>query len=233
MKRRDTILALLALGATPLATEAQQAGNMARIGYFVARGPDATLDTPFHKGLRDLGYEEGRNIIIVRRFAHNRAEALTTIARELGAMNLDVIVVAPHDAALAMKKATAKTPIVMATGADPIGAGLIASLRRPGGNVTGLTNIAVDLTLRYRIPTSTPWAQYADAGGLIAYGPKLSENFYRAANYVDMILRGANPAELPMQQPTSFELVINLKAARALGMQVPANLLLRADRVIE
>ena len=295
-----------------------------RIGYFVARGPDATLDDHFNKGLRELGYEEGRNITIVRRFAYNKPEALTEIARELGGMNLDLIVVAPHDAALAMKKVTTKTPIITATGVDPIGIGLVESLQRPGGNITGMTNVAVNLVgkefqilkemvpgrnavgllvvswnpalenylkeartaaqelglqlhvaqtkdpegleaafqelsknkvgaafvsvdpmlfmqrnriaglaLKYRIPTSAPWRQYAMGGGILSYGPKLADNFYRAAGYVDNVLRGANPAELPMQQPTAYEMLINLKTARAFGLTIPESLLLRADQVIE
>jgi len=315
---------LVAWLAPGLCGPAHAAANAPRIGYFMARGPDASLDESFQRGLRDAGYEEGKNISIVRRFGYNRKEALPGMARELGEMKLDVIVVAAHDAALAMKKVTTTTPIVMATGVDPVGAGLIQSLRRPGGNVTGMTNVAIDLigkefqllkelmhggtsvgllvvswnpvlanylteargaakelglglhvaqikdpeglesafqelarkkvgglfasvdpmlfaqrtriaelALKYRIPTATPWRQYAIGGGLIAYGPKLSDNFYRAAGYVDKILRGANPAELPMQQPTSFDLVINLKTAKALGLSIPNSLLLRADKVIE
>jgi len=307
-----------------LAVPAAAADRAPRIGYFMARGPDASLDDAFLKGLRDAGYEEGKSISIVRRFGYNKPEALPVIAQELNDMSLDLIVVAAHDAALAMKKVTTKTPIITATGVDPIGIGLVESLQRPGGNITGMTNVAVnligkefqilkelvpgqnsvgllvvswnpalgnylsearmaaqelglqlhvaqlkdpegleaafrelsrnkvgsafasvdpllfmqrnrvaELASKYRIPTSAPWQQYAMVGGIVSYGPKLADNFFRTASYVDKVLRGANPAELPMQQPTSYEMIINLKTAKSFGMKIPDSLLLRADKVIE
>jgi len=313
-----TLLPLLVMLPTYAATK------VARIGYFMARGPDASLDDAFQKGLRDAGYEEGKNISIVRRFGYNKPESLPVIAQELNTMNLDLIVVAAHDAALAMKKVTTRTPIITATGVDPIGIGLVESLQRPGGNITGMTNVAVnlvgkefqilkelvpgrsavgllvvswnpalekylreartaaqelglqlhvaqtrdpegleaalqklsrdkvgsafvsvdpmlfmqrnriaELALKYRIPVSAPWRQYAMGGGILAYGPKLADNFYRAAGYVDKVLHGANPAELPMQQPTSYEMLINLRTAKSFGIRIPDGLLLRADQVIE
>jgi len=289
----------------------------------MARGPEATLDAVFMRGLRDLGYEEGKNILIERRYTYNKPGALPVMAAELASMHLDLIVTAPHDATVAMKQAAGTTPIVMATGVDPVGAGLVANLARPGGNVTGMTNVATDLVgkefellkelvpgttriallanaatpvldiylsqsraaaqalglqlqvvpirgpdkleqgfetlaqgrpggvfvmvdsmllaqreriaqlaAQHRIPTITAWRQYPVGGGLIAYGPKLSDNFYRAATYVDKILKGARPADLPVQQPTRYELVINMKTAKALGITIPPSILIRADEVI-
>lgn len=324
MKRRELLLATAGLGlfSTPPA-RAQPASRIYRIGYFVARGPDARLDNAFVQGLNELGYQEGRNVVIERRFGYNKAEAMPVLAGELASMKLDVILSAPNQAVSAMKQATRTIPIVMATGSDPVGTGLIASLSSPGGNVTGLSNIGTDiigkeiqllketvpkfsqvaflaningptkgiqfreaqaavhslhiklhfeevrntadldrafaaiarvhaqgavvaldplmfgerqrlaeLAIQHRMPTISAFREFADAGGLMAYGANLVDMFRRSATYVDKILKGANPADLPVEQPLKFDMVVNLKTAKALGLKVPQPILVRADEVI-
>ena len=324
MNCRRLLFAAVVLGSlvAPL-SDAQSASRLYRIGYFVARAPDAALDAAFIQGLSELGYEEGRNILIERRFADNKAEALPVLAAELATMNLDVIVVAPTHAAAAMKKATRTIPIVMANAGDPIGAGLIVSLARPGGNVTGLSNVSTDIigkekkllkekipgltriaflasadspikdaqlreaqaaakslrvelvfeqthgaadleraftamararpsalvvaldplmfgerqrlanfAAKHRLPSISAFREFAEAGGLIAYGSNLPDMFRRSATYVDKILRGAKPADMPVEQPLKFDMVVNLKTAKALGITIPPEMLLRADEVI-
>ncbi len=315
--------------AAPLAAEAQQAAKVARIGYLstnLAANPH--LHEAFLQGLRDLGYVEGRNVVIEYRDAEGKPERLPALAAELVALKVDVIVVAEaHHAALAAKQATRTIPIVFAAAADPVESGLVTSLARPGGNVTGLSIVApelvgkclellkqavpgvsrvavlwepgavgertekdmlkeadvaaralgvrlqfvevrgpadfdrafsdmtraragaltvlpsnmfvnerrrlVDLAAKNRLPAVYPWRESVDAGGLMAYGPNLADLFRRAATYVDKILKGAKPADLPVEQPTKFELVINLKTAKALGLTIPPSLLQRADEVIQ
>ena len=328
MDRRDTVLALLALGAAPLAAEAQQAAKIARIGY-LATNPATSLHPreAFLQGLRDLGYVEGRNLVIEYRYAEGKVEQLPALAAELVALKVDVIVASGTLAALAAKQATRTLPIVFSPAGDPVGSGLVTSLARPGGNVTGLSAFApelvgkrlellkqavpgvgrvavlrqpsavpertekdilkgaegaaralglqlqfveargpddfdrafsdmtraragalmglggnmffserrrlVDLAARNRLPGVYGLREYVDAGGLMSYGANQVDLFRSAATYVDKILKGAKPADLPVEQPTKFELVINLKAAKALGLEVPPALLSRADEVIE
>ncbi len=322
MDRRDTVLALLALGAMPLAAKAQQAGKVYRVGYL------AIVPTPeedaFRQRLRELGYLEGRNIIVDYRYAEGRYERLPDLASELVSLKPDLIVVATTPGTEAVKKTTTTIPIVMVNVADPVGSGLVASLSRPGGNITGVstqqsevypkglqllkevapnlshvawlwnpTNRAsvgawkavqaaaptigltlqsvevrttddfdmafsqilqkrpdallvgadhvllaarkriVEFTTKNRLPAWYGARQYVEDGGLMFLGPDRREMMRRAAAYVDKILKGAKPADLPVEQPTKFELVINLKTAKALGLTIPQSMLFTATEVIE
>ena len=329
MDRRDTVLALLALGAAPLAAEAQQAAKVARIGYLspnLAASPH--LRDAFLQGLRDLGYVEGRNVVIEYRDAEGKLERLPTLAAELVALKVDVLFAGGGSrAAVAAKQATRTVPIVFTGVGDPVESGLVTSLARPGGNVTGLSSLGpelvgkrlellkqavpgvsrvavlwqpgalpertekdilkeievaaralgvrpqfveargpadidrafsdmtraragaltvlpsnmfhrehrrlVDLAAKNGLPAVYPWRDYVDAGGLMSYGPNLADNLRRAATYVDKILKGAKPGDLPVEQPTKFELVINLKTAKAVGLTIPQSVLGRADEVIQ
>jgi putative tryptophan/tyrosine transport system substrate-binding protein len=329
MERR-TFMAMLAGGivVAPFAAEAQQADKVARIGYLATNlAANPHLREAFRQGLRDLSYVEGRNVVIEYRDAEGKDERLSALAAELVALKVDVIFAPNTLAALAAKQATRTLPIVFAVAADPVTDGLVTSLARPGGNVTGLSNLApelvgkrleqvkqavpgvsrvavlwrpgasgertekdmlksaevaaralgvrlqvveargpedfdrafsdmtraragaltsmggpmffnerrrlVDLAAKNRLPAVYPQREFVDAGGLMAYGPSLADLFRRAATYVDKVLRGAKPGDLPVEQPTKFELVINLKAAKALGLTIPQSLLGRADQVIQ
>jgi putative ABC transport system substrate-binding protein len=327
MDRRAFISGAAAVLAAPLAAEAQQAAKIFRIGY-LATNPTPHFQEAFRQGLRDLGYVEGRNLVIEDRDAEGKPERLPALAAELVALKVDVIV-APAStlAALAAKQATRALPVVFIGTADPVTSGLVTSLARPGGNVTGLSNLApelvgkwlellkravpgvsrvaalwqpgalgertekgtltraevaarglgvrlqfveargpedfdrafsdmtgaragaltvltssmffgerrrlVDLAAKHRLPAVYQWREFVDAGGLMSYGPNRPDWYRRAATYVDKILKGAKPADLPVEQPTKFELVINLKTAKALGLTIPQSLLQRADQVIE
>jgi putative ABC transport system substrate-binding protein len=308
-----------------VAAEAQQAGTP-RIALLDASPMAARVAewNAFRQGLRDLGYVEGQNITIESRWADGRYERLPDLAAELVRLKPDLIVAAGTPAALAAKQATTTIPIVMAGAADPVRLKLLASLARPGGNITGVTNVAIelagkrvgllkemlpkvsrvailwdeanpaadfnvketaaavaavgltprvfgvrdpkefdsafsamlneqvgalivgpspmffgqqewlgDLAAKNRLPTMFTVADYTQAGGLMSYGPSYPALFRRSATYVDKILRGAKPADLPVEQPSKFELVINLKTAKALGLTIPQSLLLRADAVIQ
>jgi len=324
------LIALLAVAVlvVPLAGEAQQAASLPRIGFLAP----ASLSEPriqrylqaFRQGLRELGYVEGLNIAIELRWAEGQYDRLPGLAAELVRLKVNVIVADGPPAIQAAKHATETIPIVMAAVADPVAAGFVASLARPGGNITGLSMMLPELVgkqlemlkevlpkvsrvallgnpanpnyaslvrhaqdaaralgvrlqplqardpseidrafaamtieragavillvdsvllnhrtrigdhaTRRRLPTVSGQSDSAEAGGLLAYGPSLSDSFRRAATYVDKILKGAKPADLPVEQPTTFELVINLKTAKALGLTIPQSLLLRADRVIQ
>ncbi len=331
MNRRRFLATLAGLGgmlAAPLAAEAQQAAKVPRIGLLannLAASPH--LREAFLQGLRDLGYVEGRNLVIEYRDAEGKPERFPALAAELVALKVDVIVAPTTLAAVAAKQATRTRPIVFATAGDPVNSGLVTSLARPGSNVTGLSILApelvgkrlelltqavpgvsrvavlwqpgsmgermdkdmlkeadgaaqalgvrlhfveargpadfdrafsdmtraragaltvlgstmfsnerrrlVDLAAKNRLPAVYTSREFVDAGGLMAYGPNLADMYRRAATYADRILKGAKPADLPVEQPTKFELVINLKAGKALGLTIPPSMLARADEVLE
>ncbi|HKA42975.1 MAG TPA: ABC transporter substrate-binding protein [Burkholderiales bacterium] len=324
MNRRAFIgLAGCAL-ARPFIAVAQRASRSARIGYLALRSP-MSADDAFLKGLVELGWVEGQNIVIERRFAAGSVDRLKDSAAELVRLRVDVIVAAASAPTQVAKEATASIPIVFANAGDPVGQGLVQSLSRPGGNVTGIafdagsditakqaqllieivpkaSRLAVlwnpttaflhsywgalktaapklrvslqslevrdpgeferafdsmkreradglivlsdtfatfhrariaELAAKHRLPTVYGHSQYIEAGGLMSYGPSLADGYRRAASHVDKILKGTRPADLPVEQPAKFELVINLKAAKAIGLAVPQKLLARSDEVIE
>jgi ABC-type uncharacterized transport system substrate-binding protein len=328
MDRRTFLLATAGtLLAAPLAAEAQQEGKIYRVGLLVTppSQPGSVYRAMFIAALRDLGYVEGRNLVLEVRSADNRPERLPALATELAQLNVDVIVTKGDGEVRAAKQATSTIPIVMDPSGDPVAAGYVASLARPGGNVTGLSFVSPDLSakmlqvlkeavpnivriailwnaknpvkvldfnrtqraaqtlgltvrsievrsplemeaaftaisrahadalltlvddifgpamfvriaalaVKQRLPSILGEEQYATAGGLIAYGPSMRDLEPRAAAYIDKILKGAKPADLPVEQPTKFHLVINLKTANAIGLTIPPSLLQRADQVIE
>ena len=314
------------LSSMPRESGAQPAGKVYRVGFLgnSTAALEANLVGPFREGLRDLGYVEGRNIVIEYRWAEGKYERFPQLIAELLALKIDVIVAAGTPAALAVKQATATVPLVMAAVGDPVGTGLVASLARPGGNLTGLAAIApdlegkrlellkelvprlsrvsfivnpgnalhaasekqageaarvlhlklqfvgvrvesefdqafeaiakerpgalvvladrvflhnrariVDFAARTRLPAVYPYRELVEAGGLMCFGPNYADMHRRAATFVDKILKGARPADLPVEQPTKFELIINLKTAKALRLTIPQSLLGRADEMIQ
>ena len=325
-KRREFITLLGGTAAWPLAARAQQAGKVHRIGVLETISTSLNVATFYalREGLRQLGYAEGQNLVIEYRSADGRDDRFPGLARELLALKVDVIVTRGTPAAKAVKNATSTVPVVMMASGDPVGVGLVTSLARPGGNITGLSAIVgelspkrlelireivpglariavlantsndavrrdwarietaarslgvqsqlldlresdalgptfddasarradalvvvidaitqanqqriVDLAMKHRLPAIYSSREFVDAGGLISYGVSYPDLYRRAATYVDKILKGTKPADLPVVQPTKFELVINLKTAKALGIEVPPTLLARADEVIE
>jgi len=323
MNRRDTVLALLALLGAPLAAEAQQR-KVSRIGFLSqASGPDEPIEA-FRDELRGLGYTEGRNLLIEYRWAAGNRERLAELATELVRLKVDLIVTRGTRASAEAKRATSTIPIVMAVAAEPVGTGIVASLARPGGNVTGMSVMGADLVgkrlqllqellpkttcvailaekhgpsvpffleqvrmaaqqmgitlvvpevsaaetlaeafavmqragaqglivqlspftvshskrivelaAQHHLPAIFETRAFVDADGLMSYGPSFAAMHRRAALYVDRILKGAKPADLPVEQPTTFELIINLRTAKAIGLTVPRSVLARADMVIQ
>jgi putative ABC transport system substrate-binding protein len=316
----------------PLAARAQQTGKVNRVGLILTTSPVSEMagPDPSHQGtrafvhaLRDLGYVEGQDLVLERRSAEGRFERFAEIVAELVGRRTDVITTVGVEMAREAKRVTTAVPIVMAGSIDPVRAGIVASLARPGGNVTGLTinpgsefeakriqllkevvpeasrvaylgvaddwdsdegkavraaartmgvtlvharhtpvhyadafalitrerphalfvarnpavyanwQLIADFAIKHRMPGMYPWREFVEAGGLMSYGVSVPDLFRRAAGYVDKILKGAKPADLPVEQPTKFELVLNLKTAKALGINIPPALLARADEVVE
>jgi ABC-type uncharacterized transport system substrate-binding protein len=305
--------------------EAQQAAKIPRIGYLggATRAGNTVRREAFLQGLRRLGYEEGKNIFIEYRYAEGKFDRLPALAAELVQSRVDLIVTIGTAATRPANDATRTIPIVMAQDSDPVGNGFVTSLARPGGNITGLSQMAPDLAgkelellkdvvpklsrvavlgtsnsasnaqalremeapakalgitveyqdvrnamdleaalaaaikgraqavlvltsavlntnraqlfsvvTKHQLPAIYPQSDYVEAGGLMFYGPNVSEMFQRAATYVDKILKGTKPADLPVEQPTKFEFIVNLKAAKQIGLTIPPQVLARADRVI-
>src|SRR6059036_4017404 len=325
---KKIIVSMLAalIPASVQLVEAQQPKKIAKIGYLLASTPAAAAHNieAFRQGMRELGYVEGKTLVLEVRYGEARAERIAELARELVGLKVDVIVASTDVAIAAVKRETQTIPIVMAISSDPVGTGLVASLARPGGNVTGNSTISPELSgkrlellmeavpglsrlaflwnpdvrgavldynategaarslrlelqsvevsraedldrafsaitnqraqalvlpalnpvgftnrsqiasfaQRNRLPSMYAEKEYVDAGGLMSYGPSNPDMRRRAAIYVDKILKGAKPADLPVEQPTKFELVINLKTAKALGLTIPQSVLLRADKII-
>jgi putative tryptophan/tyrosine transport system substrate-binding protein len=325
MRRREFITLLGSGVAWPLAARAQQPAKLPTIGFMgqTTRSAAGEWTAAFVQRLRELGWIDGRNVAIEYRWGEGRDERFAEIAAEFVRLKVDVIVTSGTPQVLAAKQATSVTPIVFATAGDPVGTGLVTSLARPGGNVTGLSNQMTDLAgkqlellrevvpnlrrlaiianvanpvvvveigeaqaaarmlglevvipeirraedivpafkalegraqalyvfpdalvitnrarihtlaMGVRLPTMYASRDYVEAGGLMSYGANYPDLFRRAAEYVDKILRGAKPGDIPVEQPTKFELVINLTTAKALGIDVPSTLLARADEIIE
>ena len=326
MKKLFSTLLVLAMVVVGGVAEAQPAKKILRIGLLSSNRPSPMppLVEAFRRGLRELGYVEGQNILIEYRFAEGKDERYAILAADLVSLGVDVIVTAGTQATVAAKQATSTIPIVVGGAGDLVGEGLVASLARPGGNVTGFTGVNPDLSAKrlqllreafpkvvrvtvlyhggpggdqeelretqteakklgveiqalhvlepdqfqrayaamtkeraqaliifsgsftnlhrtallelaakIRIPTMCGPPEWSEAGGLISYGHDRRDQYRRAATYVDKILKGAKPADLPVQQPMKFELVINLKTAKQLGVIIPPSVLSRADRVIK
>jgi len=318
---RLTLCGLLALSFPALA---QQPKKLPRIGYVTGAGPEGYSVEAFRQALRQLGYVEGKNIVVQYRYGEGDLSRLSQLVSELVRLKADILVITALPAIRAAKEATKRIPIVMVTNVDPVATGTIDSLARPGGNVTGLTllnrdlsgkrlellrevfpNLSrvgilwssrspensgfkeyetaaralkievqslevrqpnpdldgvlksapkghgsalitirnplfnrytkhiADLAIQNRLASMFEWSQYVEAGGLISYATDENYVFGRAAVYVDKIIKGAKPADLPVEQPTKFELVINLNTAKQIGLTIPPNVLARADRVIK
>lgn len=326
MNRRDTVLALLALGTAPNAVLSQnQSRKISRVGFLVNGTQESwkAVIEEYQSGMRELGYVEGHSVETEYLYS-NRPAGLPGLAADLVSHSVDVIVAVSTASCIAAKQATKVIPIVFPVSSDPVATGLVANLARPGGNVTGLSQMAPELsakrleiihslvpranrmaalwdasnpgmaqriretqiaaeqlriaffdagardlegleasfaelsrqrphallvtaepfTIRHReqildflmrngIPAMFEDGRFTEAGGLISYGPNIRAMFRRSASYVDKILKGAKPADLPVEQPTNFELIINMKTAKALGIMIPPSLLARADRVID
>ena len=320
-----TLTFALSLLLGPVATQAQQTAKLHRIGFLgnSTATLEANLVGPFREGLRDLGYVEGRNVLIEYRWAEGKYERFPALIGELIAQKVEVIVAAGTPATLAVKKATTSVPLVMIAVGDPVGTGIVPSLSQPGGNITGLTSIStemdgkrlellrevlpsvshiavlwnaasplqvlaekqvqaaaqglrikvlslgvrteeeiknafavmarerpdaflvladrlllhhrariMDFAVQQRLPGVHAYRELVEAGGLMSYGPSYADMHRRGAYFVNRILKGTKPADLPVERPATFDLVINLKAAKALGLTIPQSVLLRTTEVI-
>jgi len=327
-RRRDSLIVLGAMAIAPLAALAQQPGKVWRVGFLAPRSRPDSFDSDtygvFQTSMRELGYVEGKNLVIEWRFADNKLDRLPELAAEMVRLKVDVIVTSSSPSTRAAQKVTTTIPIVMMGAGDPVGTGLVKSLARPGGNITGVSNITgelgpkrlelmlelmpkltraaflmsvadpvrtrlleiiqaagqkrrveilpvnawtpqeidsaftllsqqkagalivslnplfiqqrnriAELSARHWLPCITPDRIFAEAGCLMSYGSSLADDWRRTATYVERIFKGAKPADLPVEQPTKFELVINGKTAKALGLTIPQSLLTSADKVIE
>jgi len=243
--RRDFLFVLGALAA-PLAAFGQ--ARACRIGFLAAGSASTRFYDGFRQGMRELGYVEPANCVLEQRFANGNYERLPGLAADLVRARVDAIVAGAPPSVHAAHKATATIPIVLVAVPDPVGEGFAASLSRPGGNITGLSTIVTDVSTKHlellraavpklalarRLPSIFANREMTEAGGLMSYGQDLVEHYRRAATYVDKILKGAKAGELPIEQPTLLEFVINRRTAKALGLAIPKELLLRADRVID
>jgi putative ABC transport system substrate-binding protein len=325
MKAKILAYALLTFILTTIhVAEAQQPTKIPRIGFLTTGGAENPSTLYFRQGLRELGYIEGKNVLVEYRYAEGGSQQLSEFAEELVRLKVDVIVTSATEPSLIAQRATRTIPIVMGGGGDPVGAGLVDSLARPGGNITGVASISsdlsgkrlellkeafpkispvavlwlptatgnkqqmketeaaadslrlplqpaaverpndfesafsaitrgsarslivlsspmfashrsriADLAAKSRLPAIYPDSNYVDAGGLMSYGPNLSEQYRRVVVYVDKIFKGAKPADLPVERPMKFELVINLKTAKQIGLTISPNVLARADKVLK
>jgi putative ABC transport system substrate-binding protein len=265
MDRRAFLITGLmsALGASGI--RAQSARQPVQLGFLRIVAPPRDYIDALEQGLRDHGYVPGREVVIEYRFADGREDQLDGLAKELVERKVAIIIVAGNQAASAARNASRTIPIVMAVANDPVASGLVTSLARPGGNITGTTllsstlagkrlelvkqllpkvsRVAVllnkdapahaALAAKTRLPTVYGQRNSVDVGGLMSYGPSITDAYRNAASFVDRILKGGKPGDLPIEQPTKFELVINLKTAKALGLTIPQSLLVRADEVIQ
>jgi ABC-type uncharacterized transport system substrate-binding protein len=327
MKQKFIGIALCAMLFTlSLPAQAQQPARIFRIGILIPSSASFFLDRleAFRQRLRELGYVEGKNILIESRYAEGKPERVPDLAAELVRLKVDVIVTAANSGILAAKKASATIPIVFGSANDPVESGLVSSLARPGGNITGLSQMAqeldgkrlellkeafpkvarvaflwqpggtrgnlpltemeaaakalgvklislpvrslddfegafarakreraqalitttgalintrqrqvLDFAAKNRLPAMYPTSEFVEAGGLMSYAPNYADLWRRAADFVDKILKGAKPADLPVEQPTAFEFIVNLNAAKQIGLTIPSSVLARADRVIK
>jgi ABC-type uncharacterized transport system substrate-binding protein len=320
-----SVIAFVLVVAVAVAT-AQQPGKIPRIGFLFVNFASSTpaRSEAFRQGLRELGYVEGKNIVIESRYAEGKLDRLPGLAAELARLKVDVIVTTGPSATRAAKEANVAIPIVMSVDIDPVGSGFVASLARPGGNITGLSSLSselsgkrlellkeivpglarvavlgtstvpgnaqalkdtelaartfkvklqdldvldakdieaafraagkersdgvlvltgrvlnfhrtqvIDLAVKSRLPAIYNTPEFVEDGGLVSYAANTNDLYRRAATYVDKILKGAKPADLPVEQPKKFELIINLKAAKLIGLTIPPNVLTRADKVIK
>src|SRR6266550_3323553 len=246
MRRRDLVLLAGTALVSPRMAAAEQGERVRRIGYLTpATGsPDNIFGVlqsrALVEGLRQLGWADGRNITIEHRFAGDGRERIRANAKELVALNPDVIMSVGGPVLAALLAETRTIPIVFSNVNDPVGSGFVASLARPGGNVALSNTIIANnmervhaLAARHHLPAVYSYPIYARTGGLLSYGADNFALFHDVARYIDQILRGAKPGDLPVQQPTRFVLAVNLKTAKALGLTVPPSILARADEVIE
>jgi putative tryptophan/tyrosine transport system substrate-binding protein len=325
MKNLVSILLIIATVGVGEMVQAQQPAKIPRVGFLagVSASTISARTDAFRQGLRELGYVEGKSIVVDYRYAEGNADRERELAAELVRLKVEIIVTTGPTVTRTAKEATATIPIVFAEDGDPVASGFVASLARPGGNLTGLSNLSpelsgkrfeflkeivpklsrvavigssiepnnaqilkelelaagalkvkleyldarssndietafqaaakgrpdgvvllggvvfnahrkqiVELAVKHRLPATYPRPEYVEEGGLMTYGPSINDQFRRAATYVDKILKGGKPADLPVEQPKRFEFIVNLKAAKQIGLTIPPNVLARADRVI-